>query len=149
MESLEKKIKDIVTKIIHEDPQLFLVDVLVKGIQENLKVLVFIDGDEGLNIDQCGKVSRGLGSILEEEDLMDGKYFLEVSSPGLDHPITLKRQYAKNKGRRLEVETVEGEKIKGELIQVLDSQIVLKTKDEEKIMKFSEINQSKIEVSFK
>lgn len=149
MENLEKQIGEIVEKIIATDSDLFLVDVLVKGNQGSQKVLVFIDGDKGLNIDHCGRVSRELGSVLEEEDLISGKYFLEVSSPGLDHPIKLKRQYSKNEGRGLEVETLEGEKINGKLIQVLEEQIILKTKNEEKTMRFSEINQSKIEVSFK
>lgn len=149
MENLEKKIREIVETVIREDEQLFLVDVLLKGNQGTQKVLIFIDCDSGVNIDQCGKVSRELAVILEEEELISGKYFLEVSSPGLDHPIKLKRQYIKNEGRGLEVETLDGQKISGKLIQVLEDQIVLKTKEKEEIMKFSEISQSKIEVSFK
>ena len=149
MEKLEKTIADITEKIIENDQQFFLVDVLIKGNERNQKVLIFIDSDEGVNIDQCGKVNRELGLILEEEDLMGTKYFLEVSSPGLDHPIKLKRQYKKNEGRGLEVETSDGGKIKGKLFQVFEESIVLKTLDDEIVINYSEINQSKIEVSFK
>ena len=60
---------------------------LLRGNVGNQKVLVLIDGDEGVNIDDCSKISRKVGPILEEGDFMPGKYLLEVSSPGLDHPL--------------------------------------------------------------
>ena len=79
MESLEQRIADIVRQAVSFDDQLFLVDIVVKGNTGNQKVLIFIDGDEGINIDTCGKVSREVGSVLEEEDFMPGKYLLEVA----------------------------------------------------------------------
>ncbi|MEQ9401987.1 MAG: ribosome maturation factor RimP [Cyclobacteriaceae bacterium] len=149
MENLEKRIADIANEIIGFDQKLFLVDVIVKGNVGNQKVLVLIDGDEGVNIDDCSKISREIGPILEEGDFMPGKYLLEVSSPGLDHPIRLMRQYKKNVGRKVEVETLEGEKIKGEIVIVENETITLKMEKEVRNIRFSEINQSKIEVSFK
>jgi ribosome maturation factor RimP len=151
MENLEIRTRQIVEEIIENYEELFLVDILIKGNVGNQKVLIFIDGDDGLNIDQCSKVSREVGAVLEEEDLIQGKYSLEVSSPGLDHPIKLKRQYKKNIGRQFEVEKLDGEVVSGELIKVNEDTLVLKTKGEQKeeLMSFNEINQSKIEVSFK
>lgn len=149
MEGIEKRIQSIAEKVIEADQKLFLVDVRVKGNVGNQKVLIFIDNDEGLSIDECSSVNRQVGKILEEEDFMPGKYFLEVSSPGLDHPIKLSRQYKKNKGRQLEVETLDGEKLTGKLLDVDETTIVLDTQDEKKKIDFEEINQSKIVVAFK
>ena len=119
----EQRVKDIVEKFLQEDPSLFLVDVKIKGNSGNQKVLIFIDGDMGLSIDQCSKISRQVGAEMEEVDFMDGKYTLEVSSPGLDHPITLHRQYVKNIGRMLKVEMSSGDVNEGKLEEVTEDNI--------------------------
>lgn len=144
----ERKIKEIVERLIESLGDLFLVDVKVKGNSGNQKVLVFVDGDNGISIDQCGLISRQLGAELEEDEIMEGKYTLEVSSPGLDFPLVLNRQYVKNIGRELEVELIE-EKVEGELKKVDEDSIVLDLKGEERSLKFEEIKQSKVKVSFK
>ncbi len=147
-----ERLKEIVGEVIESDPSLFLVDVVVKGGVGNQKLLIIIDGDNGVSIDHCSMISRKVGAILEEEDLFPGKYFLEVSSPGLDHPIKLTRQYEKNVGRQLSVEKKDGEIVKGKLLKVESDTLILETSDKvekERLMNFEEINQSKIEVSFK
>lgn len=152
MEKLENRIKEIAEEAIEDNPALFLVDVLIKGSNGNQKLLLFVDGDNGVTIDDCSRISRRVGSVLEEEDLIAGKYFLEVSSPGLDHPIKLKRQYQNNIGRKLEVKKLDGEIVKGKLLNVGSEDITLEIiskEKEERLMSFKEINQSKIEVSFK
>lgn len=146
---VEDKIIDIVNKAIEGKDELFLVDVKIKGNEGNQKVLVFVDGDNGISIDECGRISRYLGAELEEVELFSGKYTLEVSSPGLDFPITLRRQYEKNIGRELSVETTENEKIEGKLKQVEKDHIALASKQADRIIKFEVIKQSKVKVSFK
>lgn len=136
-------------KAISESDELFIVDVKVKGNSGNQKVLVFVDGDNGISIDACSKISRMVGAEMEEEDFMPGKYTLEVSSPGLDYPLTLHRQYVKNVGRSLVVETLEGTNIEGELLKVGKDEIFLKGPAEKRSIKFEEIKQSKVKVSFK
>ncbi|WP_436518042.1 ribosome maturation factor RimP [Ekhidna sp. To15] len=145
----EKKIRDLAEKAIMDFDDLFLVDVKVKGGSGNQKVLVFIDGDDGISIDQCSQISRQVGNEIEEEDFFAGKYTLEVSSPGLDFPIILHRQYLKNVGRELEVETNNGERVEGKLSEVDKDAITLTQKGATKSLKFEEIKQSKVKVSFK
>lgn len=145
----EKVIRDLAEKAINDFEELFLVDVKVKGNTGNQKVLVFIDGDNGVSIDQCSQISRFIGSEVEEEELIEGKYTLEVSSPGLEFPIILLRQYQKNIGRDLEVETNNGVKVEGKLSQVNNEAIELTIKNESRSLKFEEIKQSKVKVSFK
>lgn len=144
----EQKIKEIAAQAIADSDDLFLVEVKVKGNTGNQKVLVFIDGDNGLSIDQCSKVSRFVGNEIEEQEIIAGKYTLEVSSPGLDFPLTLHRQYQKNVGRGLQVETISGEKLEGTLKEVKEEAIVLAGKSDQKVS-FSDIKQSKVVVSFK
>lgn len=145
----EKKIRDLVEQTIQGIDDLFLVDVKIKGNSGNQKVLIFMDGDNGISIDQCSSISRQVGAEIEEEDFMKGKYTLEVSSPGLDFPLMLHRQYIKNVGRTLEVETSAGEKLEGTLLEVKEDTIELNFKNESQSLKFEEIKQSKVKVSFK
>lgn len=145
----EEKIKEIILKALEDDSSLFLVDFKIKGSAGTEKVLIFIDGDEGISIDQCSRISRRVGSEIEELELMSDKYTLEVSSPGLDYPLTLNRQYVKNIGRSLSVETMEGEKLEGELKEVNEDSIRLSLKKDERMISLKEIKQSKVIVSFK
>ena len=111
-----KKLEEIVLELIKGDESLFLVDAEIKGNEGNLTVVVLIDGDQGVDIDRCAEISRELGNILEEEEMIESKYRLEVSSPGIEQPIKLIRQYHKNIGRDFKVDTFDGEQFKGKLI---------------------------------
>ena len=91
------------------------------------------------------------------EDLIDYAYVLEVSSPGLDHPIKLKRQYAKNVGRKLSLKLMSGEEFKGKLVEVNETSLevlmekkVQKKKEVEQVnVLLEEIEKAKVLVSFK
>ncbi len=140
LETLEK----IVNEIIEEREDLFLVEVKVSGHSGSQKVLVLIDGDNGVGIDDCSKISRKLAAIMDEQDLIKGKYVLEVSSSGVDHPLINERQYKKNVGRKLKVNTDESE-YSGELKEVSAEGIVVKS--EKKVKNKVEI--SEVEIPFK
>lgn len=148
---MKERIGVLAEEIISGDPNIFLVDIVLKGHPGSQKLLVLIDGDEGLSIDQCAQISRLLGKKIEEEDLIEGKYTLEVSSPGLDMPITLFRQYRKNIGRNLKIELKNGEKISGKLLKADESKIELEPTGKKIPMeiKIEEINRTFVEVSFK
>lgn len=145
---LEQKIISQVESHISDNPSLFLVDVLIKGNVGNQKVMVFIDGDDGVSIDDCAGISRMLGQFLESEDAIEGKYLLDVSSPGLDHPLKLPRQYKRNLGREVEVE-LNNEKLKGILKSFENDRIVISDGKKEKEMALKDVKQTKVLVSFK
>lgn len=150
---VENKVTVKVEEILSDESSLFLVKVLVKGHVGNQKLIILLDGDEGVNIDQCSKVSRGLSEWLEEEDLIAGKYLLEVSSAGLDHPIESVRQYKKNVGRSLSVKLSDGSKLEGKLIEASDELILLeessKKETKQHEIKLDQIEKSMVLVSFK
>jgi len=157
---IEQKIEDLVAaKFAEEDfADCFLVEIKLQG-SNVLKV--FIDNDAGLVVDQCRRVSRYLESYLDEEQWLGEQYTLEVSSPGIDRPLRLKRQYQKNIGRTLLVETKEGLKREGVLVEVvadgffLEELIITKVKKKKKkelvksLIPFDTVEKAKVKISFK
>ena len=112
-----------VNEMIAEDPALFLVEVKVKPTN-NIKV--FIDGDMGISIDKLVLYNRKLYRQLEESGWFPGDDFsLEVSSPGLEEPLKLFRQYKKNTGRYAEITRKDGTRIEGKLLGVNGEEIMV------------------------
>lgn len=105
-------------------PGHFLVDLIVSS--RNLsKITVVVDGDQGVTIDDCGEISRQLSARLDELDFGTGRYTLEVTTPGLDQPLKLKRQYTKNQGRVLKVHRNDKSIVIGKLVSTDEQGIVL------------------------
>jgi ribosome maturation factor RimP len=156
MSDLKHVIVDLVEKHL-PDAEHFIVEVKVERVADKTKVLVLVDADQGMTIAACAKLSRALSGELETNELLEEAYTLEVSSPGLDYPLTEKRQYLKNQGRLLKVYLQTGEEILGKLKEVEELGIKLgvtkkekgkKSVEEERIVSFTEIKKSIVQVSF-
>lgn len=130
--------------LAEEDPALFLVDISVSSGKGMKKVVVHLDGDQGVPIDTCAKISRSLSHRLEEEDIIEGKYLLEVSSPGLDQPLLLKRQYTKNIGRHVKVLLADDKTVQGELLAVGEEQITVAAEGNRRPKKRTETKETNI-----
>jgi ribosome maturation factor RimP len=92
---------------------------------------IYVDSDEELSIKKLAEVNREVGFLLDVEDLIPGRYNLNVSSPGLDRPLRLPRQYRKNIGKPLRVHYNKPDgagttEIEGELVDVDDVAIEVK-----------------------
>jgi ribosome maturation factor RimP len=82
----------------------FVVDVRIQPERHGAFVQVFADTDKGITIDQCAEITRELRPLLAQRQIVpSGDLRLEVSSPGMDRPLKLLRQYSKNVGRRFSV----------------------------------------------
>jgi ribosome maturation factor RimP len=156
MSDLKHVIVDLVVKHL-PDAEHFIVEVKIERVADKTKVLVLVDADQGMTIAACAKLSRALSGELETSELLEDAYTLEVSSPGLDYPLTEKRQYLKNQGRSLKVYLQTGEEILGKLKEVEELGIKLgvtkkekgkKSVEEERIVPFNEIKKSIVQVSF-
>ena len=102
MELIEK-IRDLAQATLNNE-SLFIVDVIYSLKQgPSKKMVIIVDGDNGVTIDDCTHISREISKVLDDTNLIEDHYLLEVSTPGLDHPLKLKRQYKKNVGRSLKV----------------------------------------------
>lgn len=149
-----ERIEDKVKTLIANDAGMFLVEVRIKPTN-NIKV--FIDADQGVSIDKLVQYNRSLYRQLEESDLFpNGDFSLEVSSPGLDEPLKLYRQYLKNTGRYVEVILKNGLKYEGKLITAGETEIILevekgKHKNKEIIhhnISLEDIKTTKIQIKF-
>lgn len=112
-----------------EYAHLFLVEIEVLPTRI---VHVFVDGDQGIGLDECVRISRYLEAKLDESALLGDDYTLEVSSPGVGSPMRLWRQFPKNIGRELSVKLKdEAKHAKGILKEVREDSLLLEY--EEKI----------------
>ncbi len=145
-------IENLVKNLLEAD--VFLVNIRIKPTN-NIKI--FLDADSGLSIEKCIKINRALYKIMEEKTMYpDGNYSLEVSSPGIDEPLKMVRQYHKNLGRNLEVTLADGTKQEGKLLTVTEEAFVLevttgkgkKAVVQEIVYAFTGIKQAKVLISF-
>jgi ribosome maturation factor RimP len=149
-----RSLEQLIGKLLEEEPVYFLVSVQIRPINN---IRVFIDGDEGITIEKCVKINRSLyKQIVENELFVDGSFSLEVSSPGVDEPLKMTRQYVKNTGRTLELETTDGLKLEGKLMAADEVGFELeeekgKGKKKELIrhfLKYDQIKKATVKVSF-
>ncbi|WP_461449627.1 ribosome assembly cofactor RimP [Mucilaginibacter sp.] len=148
-ELVEEKIAEI------ERPDLFLVDVKMHA---NGKLIILVDGDNGVGIADCAAISRYVGFKLEEENTIEEAYNLEVSSPGLDSPLKSIRQYTKNIGRDLAIKMDDGVKREGKLTALAEDAIVIEEQIKQKgkkaevvesVIPIDKITETKVLISFK
>jgi ribosome maturation factor RimP len=145
------KIEAMVLPLL-EDTDIFLTDIRIKPTN-NIKV--FLDADGGLSIEKSAKVNRRLRALLDESGMFpDGDYSLEVSSPGIDEPLTSLRQYKKNIGRTVEVTPHEGPAVIGVMKEVTEDAVVLEVKIPKKketkteVVPLDQIKQTVVQVVF-
>jgi len=153
-ETQKQAITEKVNELLEPNPSHFLVEVRIKPTNN---VKVFIDSDEGLPLSAIVDYNRKLYKHLEESALFPaGDFSLEVSSPGLDEPLKLFRQYKKNIGRFVEVTLNDASKKEGKLLEATEEGIIVETeegKNKKKVIKqetilFSDIKTTKIQVKF-
>lgn len=130
---MEDKIKKLLEEYLISYPNLFLVNIKISGKGEGMnKISIFLDGENGVSIDQCADISRKLGNDIEERNLIENAYNLEVSSPGIDQPLMVFQQYLRNKGRDVQVEQNNDKLITGRLEEVSETEISILEHDKSK-----------------
>lgn len=154
METQIAAIEQKVNNLLVNHPSHFLVEVRIKPTNN---VKVFIDADEGVILSQLIDYNRKLYKQLEESGLFpDGDFSLEVSSPGLDEPLKLLRQYKKNIGRFVDITLNDGSKKEGKLLEATEDGVVIETvtgKGKKQEIKqesilFDQIKNTKIQIKF-
>jgi ribosome maturation factor RimP len=124
-----EKIKAVVNEYL-KDSEVFLVGV--KVAPGNKKIQIVLDGDKGIGIDDCTRVSRHVSEQLESDPEMEDVHHLDVSSPGATEPLVLLRQYPKHIGRKLQVHTLDGEIVKGKLAEIGKDDLLLEEQKKSK-----------------
>ena len=148
------QLEALVNGVLEQEEGLVLVDIRIKPTN-NIKV--FLDGESGVSIEKCVFVNRKLYKLLEENEMYpNGDFSLEVSSPGLEEPLKLHRQYLKNISRQVEVTLKDGVKTEGILKAVTKKEILVeetrgKNKKKETVehtIPFDNIKTTKVQVVF-
>ena len=156
-------IKQKVTELVEEklgEPGFeacFLLDIELPGINQ---IRVFLDADDGISFQECRRVSRHVEAYLDEANWMDGRYTIEVSSPGATKPLQIPRQYPKHVGRKLEVkrhdaDTVEGVLLSADADRIVVEQKIVRKEGKKKIRErieteipYGEIREAKVKLAF-
>ena len=150
IQAIEQKVNGLLAA----HPSHFLVEIRIKPTNN---VKVFIDADEGVVLSDLIDYNRKLYKMLDESGIFpNGDFSLEVSSPGLDEPLKLFRQYRKNVGRYVDVTLNDGGKKEGKLVEATEDGIVVETETgkgkkketkQESIL-FDQIKSTKIQIKF-
>lgn len=147
-------VEQMVVSLLQQHPTHFLVEVRVKPTN-NIKV--FIDADEGISLSKLIEYNRSLYKQIEESGLFPPDNFsLEVSSPGLDEPLKMNRQYKKNIGRYIDVLLTDTTKREGKLVEATEDGILIewetgkgkKKETRQESILFDNIKSTKIQIKF-
>ena len=153
MNAVETKIKTFIDEAL-EGTTLFIVDF--KLLPKN-RIVLLLDGDNGIGIDEVAKVSKHVSHRMEEENVIEGAHTLEVSSPGVDYPLKFQRQYPQHIGRTLAVRMNDGKELEGKLLainaDIIDVNLEIKEKGkkaryEEQSISLTDIKEAKIKIIF-
>ncbi|MDB5231009.1 MAG: ribosome maturation factor [Chitinophagaceae bacterium] len=149
-----KQLEKMVENILAEETEIFLVGLKIKPTNN---VRVYLDGDKGLPIEKCVQLNRKLYKLIEESALYpSGDFSLEVSSPGIDEPLKLIRQYHKNIGRLVEVVFNDGSIKTGKLLQVAEQDIIIEVTEgkgkkkqvQQVVIPFGNIKSTTVQIQF-
>ncbi|MGI9144041.1 MAG: ribosome maturation factor RimP [Candidatus Planktophila sp.] len=149
-------LSDKITELIHpavEKAGFFLEDVQVVSPGKHRIITCIVDGQSPLNLDQVTSISREISEILDSADFMDDSAFtLEVTSPGVDRPLTLPRHWYKNLNRLVKVVNKDGSVVNGRIASVEESHVILiediKGKSKEHNVVYSNIKRATVEIEF-
>ena len=151
----QERVKELLQEALEENESLYLIDL--QFLVDN-KIKVIVDGDSGVPLSECIRISRNIEHNLdrEEED-----FSLEVTTPDIAQPLTVKRQYKKNINRILKVKTAT-EEFEGTLTEVTEDTITLfwkirepkpigkgkHTVEKTKTLAYEDIKEAKVKIIF-
>lgn len=130
-----------------------LEQVTVSAAGRRSVVRVVVDRAEGVDLDDVAELSRRVGQALEEADerdpsLLGPSYVLEVSSPGVDRPLTTPRHFERNTGRLVELVTSGEEKLVGRVLSVEDDAVRLDVEGTSRVLPLADVRRARVQVEF-
>ncbi|QHZ46838.1 MULTISPECIES: ribosome maturation factor RimP [Bacillus] len=156
---MSNKVIDIASEMVQpilDNLQLELVDIEFVKEGQNWFLRVFIDSDDGVDIEECAKVSEALSEKLDEADPIKQNYFLEVSSPGAERPLKKEADFMKALGKNVYIKTyepIEGNKeFEGKLSafdgEIAEITVTIKTRQKRINIPYEKIAKARLAVSF-
>jgi len=110
---------------------------------------VLVDRDGGISLDDIAEVTRAISKALDADDIIGGgAYTLEVSSPGVDRPLTLPRHWRRNITRLVTVTLVNGQKLTGRIKSASDEAAELDVKGKLRSVAYADVAKAKVQIEF-
>ncbi len=143
----DKRLADLVAPVVEAlGYELWGLEYLSQGRHTTLRI--YIDGPDGVNVDDCAAVSRQVSSVFDVEDPITGEYTLEVSSPGMDRPLFTKQQFENYVGEQVKIRlrmAYEGrKKFSGQLMAVEGDDVVVAIDDHEYLLPIDSIDKANV-----
>jgi ribosome maturation factor RimP len=110
---------------------------------------IAIDKDGGVSLDDVAEATKQVGVLLDSSDVMGQQaYTLEVTSPGIDRPLTLPRHWRRNVGRLVKVTTADGSTVNGRISEAAEDAVVLDVKGSPRTLALSEVAKARVQIEF-
>ena len=150
--ALKDQISELITPALHQAGY-FLEDVNIVSPGQHRIVTVIVDGESGLNLDQVTVASKLVSELLDEAAFMgETPFTLEVTSPGIDRPLTLPRHFAKNVDRLLKVTKTDGLTVTGRILSNTENDVTLSVTEKkdvkEVVVALADIKRATVEIEF-
>jgi ribosome maturation factor RimP len=144
--SMEEKITALLSPVISE-ANYELVELQLVPRKSSSLLRVLVDRVGGITLDECAELSHRISYVLEVEDPIENRYTLEVSSPGLDRPLTTVADFRRKAGELILLSLREGDRVnqvEGKIVKVEGDQVVLSVDDSEQRFSLTDIVKGKI-----
>ncbi|CAB4330902.1 MAG: ribosome maturation factor RimP [Actinobacteria bacterium] len=150
--ALKDQISELITPALHQAGY-FLEDVNIVSPGQHRIVTVIVDGESGLNLDQVTVASKLVSELLDEAPFMgETPFTLEVTSPGIDRPLTLPRHFAKNVDRLLKVTKNDGVVVTGRIRSNTENDVTLGVTEKKEVKEvtvaLADIKRATVEIEF-
>lgn len=123
---LTVQIKELVLPLLNRH-DVELIDVELKGSSGSQVLRIYADVEGGITLDLCEQLSREISDLLDMKNIINGKYRLEVSSPGTDRPLKTANDFLRNRGRMVSIAMDESSPLEGTIKDVVGEQVILET----------------------
>lgn len=147
-------IKENIVRIsneIAEKLNFFVIDINFRGDNRKKIIEVYVDAEKNIDADNLAEISREINSVIEEQDLIQQAYRLDVSTPGVDRPLKFLKQFPKHINRNFDVTYKTGDEIKtitGKLLSVEREELMFLSDKKEILIEFKNITTAKVIISF-
>ena len=134
------------------DAGYYLDDLSISPAGRRSLIRITVDGEDGISLDAVAKLSRAISESLDAAEasgaaLLPGAYVLEVSSPGVDRPLTLARHWRRNVGRLVQTASG-GAPVSGRVVAATEAEVVIKVGSTERSFALADLAPGKVQVEF-
>jgi ribosome maturation factor RimP len=147
-------IKENIVRIsneIAEKLNFFVIDINFRGDNRKQIIEIFVDAEKNVDADNLAEISREINSKIEEQNIIQKAYRLDVSTPGVDRPLKFLKQFPKHINRNFEVTYKTGDETKtitGKLLSLEREELVFLSDKKELLIEFKNITTAKVIISF-